>query len=253
MKQYKNYLIPAAVCLVLAAVLKFALVGYSFLALCLTGLAGVFLAYMALKILAPKHEKPARTLNKILTYAIILFALALAVTEAVIVSEAKRAGESDPDVEYVIVLGAGVNGTQPSLSLRVRLDAALEYAEAHPDAKLIVSGGQGPGEEVSEARCMADWLIRRGVAEDRIILEDKAESTVENLQFSRTILEELDPDFNGVCLITAGYHIMRAKLMALDNGFTTVWAKPSSTGYPVLELNYYLREAVAVWYYMLTR
>ena len=253
MKQYKNYLIPAGVCLILAAVLKFALVGYSFLALCFAALAGVFLAYMALKILAPKHEKPVRVLNKILTYAIILFALALAVTEAVIVSEAKRAGESDPQVEYVIVLGAGVNGTQPSLSLRVRLDAALEYAEAHPEAMLIVSGGKGPGEDISEAQCMADWFIRRGVVEDRIILEDQAESTVENLRFSRAILEELDPDFGGVCLITAGYHIMRAKLMALDNGFTTVWARPASTGYPILELNYYLREAVAVWVYMLTR
>ena len=70
--------------------------------------------------------------------------------------------------DAVIVLGAGVNGTEPSLSLRTRLDAPLDYLEAHPDIPVVLTGGTGYGEEeISEAACMYDYLTAHGVGAGR--------------------------------------------------------------------------------------
>ena len=81
--------------------------------------------------------------------------------------------EADGTNEYAIVLGAKVKkGNIPSLALRYRLEAALEYAEAYPDIKLVVSGGQGPDEDIEEAIVMKDYLVEHGIEEERIILEN---------------------------------------------------------------------------------
>ena len=80
----------------------------------------------------------------------------------------------------MIVLGAGVNGTEPSLSLRTRLDAALDYLTANPDIPAVLTGGRGYGETITEAQCMYDYLTERGVEPERLILEDAASNTAEN-------------------------------------------------------------------------
>ena len=83
--------------------------------------------------------------------------------------------------DAVIVLGAGVNGTEPSLSLRTRLDKAVDYLERWPDIPAVLTGGTGYGEEISEAQCMYDYLTEYGVEADRLILEDRASNTAELL------------------------------------------------------------------------
>ena len=98
--------------------------------------------------------------------------------------------DRETEVSAVVILGAGVNDTVPSLSLQVRLEAALDYLRDKPDIPIVVTGSRGPGEEISEARCMADWLIARGVPEDRILLEEQADNTVENIQFSQKLLAD---------------------------------------------------------------
>ncbi len=250
MKKYRGYLIAALVLFVLSVFFIFALAGYGFLGLCFFGAAVLTLLYMGLKALGVKHEKPARTLKRILTCAVLLGALAAAVTEGVVVSEAVSAGKSGGD--YAIVLGAGVDGTRPSLSLRARLEAALRFAEANPDAILILSGGQGGGEDISEARCMYDWLVDKGIDPARLILEDKSTDTRENLTYSLEKLRALDPDFGTVTIITAGYHIARARMMAEDLGYPQTAAYAAHTSLPVLELNYYLREIPAIWWYLIS-
>ncbi|MCD7717620.1 MAG: YdcF family protein [Lachnospiraceae bacterium] len=98
------------------------------------------------------------------------------------------------NLDYVIVLGAQVRGTSPSLSLKKRLDCAAEYAEENPDTTFILSGGQGSDEDISEAECMAQYLAAAGVSKDRLVMEDASTSTRENLIFSAEIIRALDAD-----------------------------------------------------------
>lgn len=90
-------------------------------------------------------------------------------------------------VDCIIVLGAQVKGKKITDSLKRRLDRAALYLKKYPGTRVIVSGGQGPGEEISEADAMAAYLIRSGIDRERIIREDKSTSTIENLRYSRNI------------------------------------------------------------------
>ena len=87
-----------------------------------------------------------------------------------------------PDnLDYLIVLGAQVYKNGPSPVLKFRLDKAYEYLSANPETRCIVTGGQGSNEPFTEASCMADYLVKRGIDSGRIILEDKSTTTAQNL------------------------------------------------------------------------
>lgn len=125
-------------------------------------------------------------------------------------------GDEQADAPYVIVLGAGVNGDVPSLSLQNRLLAAQRWLTNHPDSKAILSGGQGPGENISEAQCMYQWLTQYGIAGERLLLEDQSRSTRENFKYSAALLQA---DNGGVlpeqvAVISSEYHLYRAGLLA---------------------------------------
>ncbi|MBS4218828.1 YdcF family protein [Bacillus sp. FJAT-49711] len=126
--------------------------------------------------------------------------------------------------EYAIILGAKVNGEIPSLSLRYRLEAALNYANEHHHVKFILSGGQGPDEDISEAEAMRRYLVEHGIKEDRLILETASTSTYENIQFSKKLLPA---SINSVTIITSDFHLARARKIArrLDLESDTVAAK----------------------------
>ena len=82
------------------------------------------------------------------------------------------AGDRDSaDAQYVVVLGAGLQGTEPSPTLRARLDTVLHFSEINPHAWVVVSGGQGMDEMITEAAAMASYLTRKGMAASRILLE----------------------------------------------------------------------------------
>ena len=166
-----------------------------------------------------------------------------AVLEARVISWART--DNETPVTAIIVLGAGVNGTEPSLSLRTRLDAALAYAQDKPDVPIIVSGSQGQGEDISEARCMADWLTGRGVDPDRIWLEEQANNTKENIHYSIEMLSErgMDPAAN-IAVVASDYHLCRASMYMTGNMVPVAAHMP--TQYFLLTLNYYVREAFGV-------
>lgn len=113
----------------------------------------------------------------------------------------------------VVVLGCHVKGTKPSLMLARRLDTAYEYMLEHPEVKCVVTGGQGTGEDITEAEAMKNYLVEKGIASERILEEDKSTNTLENLTFSKDILEE-----NGVSgdivIVTDNFHQYRASLIA---------------------------------------
>jgi len=150
--------------------------------------------------------------------------------------------------DAVIVLGAGVNGTQPSLTLRTRLDAALEYLEDYPDIPVVLTGGQGYGENITEAQCMYNYLTARGVDPARIILEERATSTAENFAFSKPLLQEagIEPATNLIAVVTNDFHIYRANFIAVRQGYVFAFGVPAELPWLHLEVNYYVREAFAM-------
>lgn len=138
---------------------------------------------------------------------IIICILGLASVETVLMIGA--ANKKAPDNPTVLVLGCRAFGYNPSNMLWKRLESALAYLEEHPEAVAVLSGGQGTDESVSEAECMRAWLVKRGISEDRLYLEDKSTSTEENLEFSKELIlaEGLNPD---ILIITNEFHQYRA-------------------------------------------
>ena len=156
---------------------------------------------------------------------------------------------TDKDVgrEYLIVLGAAVYGDQPSLTLVRRLEGTLDYLNEHPDTVAIVSGGMGKGETVTEAQAMHDWLIAHSVPEERVIMEPKATSTLENLKFSFDIIRARGDEPQGnVAIVSSAYHLYRAKLMAKSLGVPDAAGVAAPWGYFFVMLNYFIREAFGV-------
>lgn len=144
--------------------------------------------------------------------------------------------------EYLIVLGAQVRGTYITNSLRRRLDKAYQTWKFHPEVKIIVSGGQGKGEAVSEAAAMEDYLLQKGIPGGQIIKEAASTSTKENLIFSGRLMGDKE---RATAIVTNNFHIFRAVLYARQIGYTDVWGIAAGTN-PVLFLNYLVRETIAV-------
>ncbi len=147
-----------------------------------------------------------------------------------------RASRDAPDgrPSTVVVLGCKVNGTAPSLMLEARLDAAYDFLVENPETTVIVSGGKGDDEQISEAQCMYDYLVDRGIPHDRIIMENKSASTYENLKFSKEIIEQKNL-CRDVTIITDGFHQLRADMIASEleiNSYnvsakTQIWLLPT--------------------------
>ncbi|WP_339251181.1 YdcF family protein [Sporosarcina sp. FSL W8-0480] len=125
---------------------------------------------------------------------------------------------ADGTNEYAIILGAKVNGETPSLTLHYRLKAALSYAETHPDVRFILSGGQGPDEDIAEAEAMRRYLTEHGIDEDRLLIEAQSTSTYENLLYSKKLLPE---DVESITIITSDFHLARARMLADSLGLKT--------------------------------
>ncbi|MBE5816645.1 MAG: YdcF family protein [Clostridiales bacterium] len=124
--------------------------------------------------------------------------------------------------DVLIVLGATIKGDKPSKALCDRLDIAVEYHKKNPDAIIVVSGGQGPGENITEARAMSDYLISKGVPEDKIIKEDKSTSTFENFTNTKALLDKTLEGEYTVAFATSEYHVFRGVNMAESVGFKDV-------------------------------
>lgn len=229
--------------LILAAVFRFALIGYGFIALFFLGFAVLTVLWHVLKKRGMK-----KTLCALLALVVLGFA-ALGALEIPVIGTSR--GDDGGGADYLIVLGAGVNGTAPSLSLKNRLDAAKAYLDENPATVAIVSGGQGPGEDVTEAQAMYDYLTAAGISPERVVMEPRAESTEENLRFSFDIIrgrEGEGPVKAAVC--SSEYHLYRARRIAESLG-ETVTTVPAKTPLPVLRLNYFLREGFAAGYMLM--
>ena len=196
-----------------------------------------------------------------------LFWLCMAVflsVEAVVFSAGRKTpGENG---EYVIVLGAQVRGEVPTLVLSARIRAAAEYLKEHPQAIAVASGGKGSGENISEAEAIRRGLVRLGISEDRILLEDKSTSTAENLRFSAEVIQNYEKTKIGggeeallcgtsassvrfvsknVVLVTNDFHVFRAVKLAKNLGYTEVTGL-GATEFFAVTIQYYVREFFAI-------
>ncbi len=118
-----------------------------------------------------------------------------------------------------VVLGAQVKGTNPSVILYGRIQAAERYLQENPEAKAVLTGGKGSDEQISEADCMYNVMVAEGIDPQRLIKEDKATDTKENFAFSMQLIGQngLNPD---IAVVTDGFHQFRAKLIAQKQGVT---------------------------------
>ena len=155
------------------------------------------------------------------------------------------------EFQYLLVLGTVVEGTEPSAMLSDRIQGAYDYLTAHPDTICIVSGGKGDEVNLSEAECMYNELVEMGIDPARILMEDRATSTVENFQFSLALIEEetgVRPETLGV--LSSEFHLFRARMFAREQGVTPI-AIPAHTSDVATFAQYFLREIGMVWYYTL--
>ena len=160
--------------------------------------------------------------------------------EGFILSEYNAVAE--PGADYMIILGAQWRSEGPSDVLRRRLDKAIEYLNTNSDTVVIVSGGQGSDEPISEAAGMRQYLVNAGISDERILMEDTSTSTQENLMFSGRLL---DKENDRVVIVTNNFHVFRALRLAEKQGYRHVegLAASAHTG---LAPNNLLREFMGI-------
>ena len=173
------------------------------------------------------------TIITVIKISIILFVFLFCFVQYFIIKEYindRKAVNENKKVDYVIILGARVKGEKPAKSLMERIKAATKYLKKNPEVKVIATGGKGKNEGIAEGVAIKRELLKNGISEDRIILEDKSKNTVENFRFS---LEKIRNSENGknknyenngnrkikVLIVTNDYHIFRSKNIARKVGF----------------------------------
>jgi uncharacterized SAM-binding protein YcdF (DUF218 family) len=117
------------------------------------------------------------------------------------------------NADYLIILGARVKSTVPSLALKSRIDSAGKYLLDNKDTIAIASGGKGPGEDISEAESIKKELLKQGISESRIILEDQSTDTYENIRFSKRLIPKKAKV--GI-IVTNNFHVYRSLSIAKD-------------------------------------
>ena len=174
-----------------------------------------------------------------------LLGAGLALLAAVLVMMAVQAGNRPgPEDCTVVVLGCQVSASgEPTVMLRDRIDAAYDYLTAHPESRCVASGGQNDNEPISEASCIRNTLVARGIHPDRIYLEDRSRSTEENLTFSAELIRKEGLPTR-VAIASDNFHQLRAAVWARRGGLDP-WSIGCVTWWP-LSPGYWAREAAAV-------
>lgn len=153
-------------------------------------------------------------LRRVIVCMLAVGAVLFVVAEGCIFAHYRDKGR--PDLDYIIVLGAQMKQGGPSAVLKFRLDAACDYLTANENTLCVVSGGQGANEPCSEAEGMYDYLVERGIAPERILMEDRSTDTSENIAFSAALIGGTDKD---VGIVTNNFHVFRGVMLARHAGF----------------------------------
>ncbi len=143
---------------------------------------------------------------------VVAGAVAFGALEAYISLHSRDKAVGDPQV--MVIFGCQMRRDGPSILLRDRLDTALAYWEEHPDMKIIVTGGKGDDEHISEAQGMYDYLTAHGVDGAQIFMEDKSRNTWQNINNTFQLMEREGWSLTGdVLLVSSGFHLARIEML----------------------------------------
>jgi uncharacterized SAM-binding protein YcdF (DUF218 family) len=187
---------------------------------------------------------------KLIKYTLIIlfafFILSFIIVQARIIYNMRGTPESGAD--YIIVLGCQVKGEYASVPLLGRGYTAIRYLNKNPETKVVLSGGKGSGENISEAEALRRLMHENKIDKERIFLEDQSKNTRENLYLSNELYNLADAH---IVLVTSDYHMFRALLVAKKAGYTNISALPSRSRRVALP-SFLLREYVTIMYYTFT-
>lgn len=207
----RKYIMSAMIIIGVLSILEW---GISFSSIFLIVSMALIYIVFSMRDLCSK-SKHLNIIYNIYKVIIIIFVSLFLLLEGLIllnINETKDADKVD-NIDTMIVLGAKVNGTEISNTLKLRLDKAIEYYNKHKSVNIIVSGGQGNDENITEALAMKNYLISNGVNSNNIIEENKATTTLENIIYSKKILDNMN-NKGKVLIVTSDYHLFRGRLIA---------------------------------------
>ncbi len=234
--------------LILASVIQYILFHLSTGTLLLILITLITAAHISLKYLKKHHPgKLTKILSEVYRAGLLVVGVLSIIILTLVARPIKECRQLDSQkiksAGSMIILGAGLEGDQVSKRLKLRLDKALEVLMLNDDMMVIVSGGQGKDELISEAEAMKRHLIKNGIDASRIIKEDRSTSTYENFLFSKTKYEAMKiPE--KVLIVTSDFHVFRSQMIAKSLGFQSE-ALCSKSELHVLS-NYMIREIPAV-------
>ena len=192
-----------------------------------------------------RAKRLAKRLLTVVLTLILIGMLAFFILLGIVLAGSHDQVSGQPSV--MIVLGCQVRPDGPSILLQDRIDEAAAYLLDHPEVTVVASGGQGPDEPMSEARAIRDALVEQGVEEERILLEEASHNTVQNLRYSRVLLEEEHFDTSGgVIVVSNGFHLARVRMLAARCGFGQVSTLAAPESHLPSRLMMYIREPLAL-------
>ncbi len=206
----------------------------------------IFVFGIRSKYLALKEKFKKNLFGKIVLYGIntcftALLCYGLIVTGLMAISCAKQPSKN----ATAIVLGAQVTENGPSMMLEGRMKSAVKYLQENPEAKAVLTGGQGSNEPMSEAQAMYDYIVDAGISPDRLYMEDKAVNTGENLAFSEEIIKA-----NGLnedkAIVTDGFHQLRADIIVKQQGISGDVGSVNADTFPLFIPTFAVREWFAL-------
>lgn len=206
----------------------------------------ILIGYHLIKDKIKNIENPNKFI-KVFKIGLVIGLIMFLIVESFIITYPNK---SEANTDYIIVLGAGLtNGNQVSLTLKGRLDAAIVCVNKYGnDGYIVVSGGRGTDEDISEAEAMKDYLEKGGIPKDKILVEDKSINTLENLKFSRDIIEKHSNkgiSELSVKIVTTDFHAFRSSILAKKKGYSEIEVYSSDTITYLIPV-FYLRESLAV-------
>lgn len=191
--------------------------------------------------------KGIKILWKIYNICVVIFTLYLVVVSVFMITSSTIKPKENATA---IVLGAKVNPNGASVILKQRIDAVENYLNENPSTYAVVTGGQGPDEPISEAQCMKENLLNNNINDGRVLIEDKATNTYENIKYSYKIIQDNNLE-KSLAITTDSYHQFRARLIARKMGIkseigainsNTMSSKIATICYPT----YFVREWFAI-------
>ena len=191
------------------------------------------------------YQKAPKIVKLFFVIIAAAFLFSFLIIEGFIIGDARN--KNIENAHYLIILGAGLNGIDPSLTLSQRINAGVEYLMENKDTKVVASGGKVSHETIAEAEVISELLQNSGVEKNRIIIEDRSTNTYENLVYSEKLIGRGEK----IVIVSSDFHLFRAKSIAKRTGYKNIGGIASQTSLLLLP-NYYVREYLAVLKEMMT-